>query len=126
MIRKKDTFLIQDRSSVKHLYIIITDPNEHGQVLVVNITSYKGTRIEDNSCLLKNGCHSFIKHDSVVNYSQTVCTTIEKIENAMKRFGERRIKKMQPISDHVLNAIQSGARISGRLKIKYRRFFSYF
>jgi len=37
MIQKKDTFLIQDSPSSKHLFIIITDPNEHDQVLMAEV-----------------------------------------------------------------------------------------
>jgi hypothetical protein len=51
----------------RHLNVVITEPDEEQNYLVVPITTYrtdstgKPYRGQDDSCILPAGCHSFIK-----------------------------------------------------------------
>lgn len=58
-----------------HLHIILTNPSNFesykpNQCISVNITSVKSTPY-DVTCVLKAGCHPFIKQDSYVAYRHT-------------------------------------------------------
>lgn len=53
----------------KHLTILLTAPTGPAkQVLTVNISTLRGNRGDDSTCLLDIGDHEFIKHRSYVAY----------------------------------------------------------
>lgn len=59
----------QGNLSLKHLFVVMCDPNPQGDVLLVSISTYKeGRRDHDSTCLLEKGDHPFIKHTSYVQY----------------------------------------------------------
>jgi len=49
-----------------HLFIILTDPCANGKVLAVPVNSL--TKRSDKTCVLKQGEHARIKHDSFAAY----------------------------------------------------------
>lgn len=49
-----------------HLFIVLTDPCEQNDVLIVPVSSVRSRC--DCTCLLKNDDHAFIKHDSFIDF----------------------------------------------------------
>lgn len=111
-LAKGSTFLsLTPNSNEKHLYFIITDPDENGKVVIVNLT--KKHINSDDSCIIKKGEHPFaMKYDeSVINYAEAVLIPIKNIENAIIQSPEN-FSKHSDIKDEILNRILFGAKIS--------------
>jgi len=90
-------------NQIPHLWIVITDPNNNGECVIVNITTYKA--ISDNTVVLKSGDHPFIKHDSIVEYMDARIVSEQKLEAAIKG-GAAISKERCPVS--TLAKIQKG------------------
>ena len=107
-----------------HLYFIISDPDPDSAVLVVNMTSCKGFRYEDKSCLLNPGDHPKITIPHYITYSRAKdITSFDLLQMHMNG----KIEFAQPdISLQLLERIQDGARKSRGLAGKFRKFFTYF
>jgi len=124
MITIGDTFLIgNDKNPIKHLYIIISSPNENNEVLTVNMTKRRGITGEDTSCLLKKGMHPFITQDTLINYHEAFCVSIEDLNN---KITSKKIISQKSVSEPVLKMIQDGTKLTGRLPRKFNKFFKYF
>ncbi len=115
-----DVFLLSTPPNDKHLFIVIA-PTQNGKYLCVNITSKRGN--SDTSCILQQGDHPFIRHDSVINYKKAREADPAVIQNQIDK--DNRIQ-YQPVSASVLNRIQQGGMISKRLKNKYKNYLSSF
>ena len=69
---RRATLLIPSGPS-KHLFILLTDPTEYPaggreHNLIVGLSSVRAGLPHDPTCILYPGDHSFIKHESYVNY----------------------------------------------------------
>ena len=105
------TFLRSD--SDKHLWILISDPaQDPQQVLIVNLTTLDDRK--EKVCLLHVGDHPWIRHETCVNYADAVVTTVPKLLTA-KDAGA--IVLQQPFSATVLQRIREGAMDSARLSL---------
>ena len=111
-------FLVTPHQNYEHLYIIavVISP---GNYLVINITSKEYD--SDCACELVCGDHEFIKHDSVMEYSEALEITDEKLNFAIDMELAR---KSTPVSKYVIDKILSGACISESLPLKYRSLFN--
>ena len=72
-----------------HLHIVCSDPVFYPQiagvgVLVVNISSVKPGVPYDRTCILHQGEHPFISHDSFVVYAQAVIWKLESVERRIE------------------------------------------
>jgi CTP:molybdopterin cytidylyltransferase MocA len=105
-LKKGDTFHAQSPSSTKpHLYVVLTDPDTSGNVVIVNLTSQ--SRLKDQSCILAVGDHPFIKHETVVNYADALISNEEAILAGVRGGAVRH--DPVPVSAAVLDRIQRGA-----------------
>lgn len=71
---KRATLLIPSAAATdpnrKHLFVSLTDPQGiDKEILLVSVSSYRVGVTTDTTCRLFAGDHSFIKHDSVVDYA---------------------------------------------------------
>lgn len=68
MLRAGDTFQFANRALESHLWIIISDPENHppDRVLIANLTSWRSDK--EGVCVLRRGDHPFVKKKTVVNY----------------------------------------------------------
>jgi hypothetical protein len=83
LLRCGDTFLIPKRGSeAEHLWIVITEPDENGQAVCVNITSRNNE--SDTTVVLRPGDHSFVKKESVVYYVDAQVLDLAKVAAAIK------------------------------------------
>jgi len=116
------------RGNIQHLHIIITEPDEDNNVLIVPICSY----LEDNgvprqgqdeSCILKAGCHPFIKVKSYARYLNAKEMNLIDIFNGIQK---GKLKKYQDFDNSFVQDMQKGAEESIYLPVKFKRFFNYF
>lgn len=102
----------------KHLYIVIAIVDEDN-ALFVNVTTKKENR--DDTCILRENDHDFIKHDSVINYGDAKVAQISKIEEAISKGI---FTPQDPISDELLEKIRKGALNSSDLPQKHLKHIS--
>jgi len=123
---KKKAFLLKDASPKKHLYFVITDPDQDNRVLIVNITSCKRKIHYNNICILlaKENHHSFITKDSFVHYRKA-----QEINFLMflKLQKENKLILKNDISNKLLLIIQDGAKNKkSDLPSKFKKYFDFF
>jgi hypothetical protein len=115
-----DTFLLSTPPNDKHLFVAIA-PTQSGKYLCVNVTSKRNN--SDTSCVLQQGDHPFIRHDSVINYKKAREVDPSVIQNQINRGN---CIQHQPVSPSLLNRIQQGGINSTRLKNKYKNYLNSF
>lgn len=104
-----DTFIRGDAD--KHLWVVISDPKIDPQnVLIVNLTTLDARK--EQACILKIGDHDWIKHDTCVNYADSVVTTLALL-HAARDGGAIHMRK--PMSPAILKKIREGALQSERM-----------
>ena len=80
MLRPGDTFLLPSRvGGTKHLWIVLTPPDETGKAVCVNITSRTQSFCE-TTVILNLGDHAFISRESVVRYVDARFLNIREVE----------------------------------------------
>ena len=116
---KKGTLLVPTGNK-NHLYVIVTDVCSEGKHLLVNVsTIYPGTYY-DNTCVIDDGEHPFIKHPSYVVYRQA---RIDKSEQIIKYVNCRYFSPHLPISDELLIRISAGFLTSAHVPRFVRKYF---
>lgn len=98
-----------------HLYFAITEPDDNGKVLLVNITENDEDR--DHSCVLRSGEHPFIRKESAVNYREAILSDIQKIEEAIQMHIAT---QEDDISDALLEKLRRGGKASPFLKKDFK------
>lgn len=95
--------------NVPHLWVVLTEPvGPEGEVVIVNLTSKKA--FSDATVVLNRGDHPFVRHPTVVNYSDARLTTAEHLEKAVGVGFDRKAD----IGEDVLMRIQQGVYSSDR------------
>lgn len=118
MITAGYTFLSHNPAyDTKHLYIIIVMVADDNEAIFVNVTTKKDNN--DSTCILRVNDHDFIRHDSVINYGDTVKTSISKIQKAVDL---NIFIPQNPVSDELLEKILEGALSSPDLPRKYLEY----
>jgi len=108
----------------RHLRIIITNPNENNEYLVVSVTTwYAGVRGQDPSCILPAGSHSFIKHKSWVDFSRSRAMTYIEIINGLRR---GLLVNKEDLDPALIQSIQGAASISEFIPEELMTFFEFF
>jgi len=103
------------------LHFVISDPDDEGKVLVVNMTSDDGTH--DRTCVLVVGDHIEVKHQSVINYIDAINPELNKVQEVV---NNDLVDEKNPISKELLVKIQEGAKKSPHLPNKYHKYFNLF
>ncbi|AEF84832.1 conserved hypothetical protein [Treponema primitia ZAS-2] len=130
---KGQSFLSEEEPTSKgltrHLNVIITEPTEDMNYLVVPITSYRedtnGNPIpgQDDSCILKAGSHPFLKHKSYVRYKNARQMSAVEILVGIQKGLLIRKEDMNP---RIIQEMQRGAEDSPHLPEELRYFFKFF
>lgn len=112
-----------DEEKKSHVRFVISNPDPENMVLVVNMTTFRGTGREDLSCILNTEDHKRVKHKSYIFYAKAEeLSTIQ----ILKLKFEGLIDIVEDLSDEVLNRIQEGAKASDFLPEKFYKYFEYF
>jgi hypothetical protein len=129
---KGQTFLSNEektpRGPVRHLNVIITEPSEDMNYLVVPVTTYRedaGRPVpgQDNSCILAAGCHPFIKHKSYVYYKYArQMSALEIVIGIQKGL----LIKREDMNPSIIQDMQRGAEESPNLPEELVSFFQFF
>ena len=104
-----DTFLIPKTArDTEHLWIIVTEIDaNNGNAVCVNVTTRQS--YSDTTLVLQVGDHSFITHESVINYSDAREMPIPLVEQALQTRTSRFVcEPRDPCSASLLNRIQKG------------------
>ena len=67
MCEKHQAFLVPSGPD-KHLYVVVTDEDDNGMHILLNVTSIDPDIAHDPTCCLEPGEHKFIKHRSYIAY----------------------------------------------------------
>jgi hypothetical protein len=105
------TFLRADAD--KHLWIVLSDPTKDpDNVLLVNLTTLDEHK--ERACVLNRGDHPWIRHESCVNYGDSVVTSLAKL-NAALVGGALRVQA--PMAPEILRKVRNGALDSERMPL---------
>lgn len=100
-----DTFYPLTPVVKEHLWIVVTDPQlHHGQLAMVNVTSHRHG--VDESCLLNEEDHPFIRHPSVIAYQFARVAGSADLDNFVRK---NYLQMRARVIDEVLGRIQAGA-----------------
>lgn len=120
---RKGTLLMLS-GPVGHLHIVMNDPvvfPETGleSILLVNISSWNGSRRCDDTCLIQAGEHPFVRHESYVVYGDSV---IKSAEGVGDRVDQGEFTAHQDVSESLYNRVLAGYQVSPKVTPKIRRF----
>jgi hypothetical protein len=88
-----------------HLWIVISSATADGRIGVVSVTTYRPPD-SDSTCVIREGEHPFIRHDSCVYYRRAELVALEPIASA-KRDGS--LRQSTSLSRELLRRVQEGA-----------------
>jgi len=116
------------RGEIRHLNVIITDPDTEKNVMVVPVCTYRETNGrplpgQDLSCLLPAGCHKFIKEKSYIRYQNSRVMSLIDIFNGLHKGV---LVRQEDFDLSLVKDMQKGAAASPFLPQKFRAFFRYF
>ena len=107
-----DSFTLQ--APPYHRYIVLTSPDENGDVLAVNFTSITPEH-PDQGCILRTPDYpSYIKHPTTLRFNKAEMLPAEKIQESAQ------LKINEPLSATALRKIQEAAIKSPHLKDKFK------
>jgi hypothetical protein len=116
------------RGDIRHLNIIITNPDDDNNVLVVPVCTYrekdgKPFLGQDLSCLLPAGCHPFIKEKSYIRYHNAKAMNLIDIINGL---NNGKLIRQKDIDIRFVQDMQRGAEETPFIPEKLKIFFEYF
>jgi hypothetical protein len=100
-VKLGDTFLLRGG----HLWVVSTLPAADGSVVMFNFSSFLHGC--DDSCVLYDGEHPFIRHDTFVFYAKGLVVPSAMQKKLMSTPSEA--EPRQPVSAELLERIQLGA-----------------
>ena len=69
----------------QHLWVVVSNPIlDANMILLLNLTSVRGVRTEDLSCVIKPGEHAWVVKDSYIAYSLAEDCSLEYLNRASK------------------------------------------
>lgn len=115
MLRGGDTFQFANRALESHLWIIISDPENHppDRVLIANLTSWRSDK--EGVCVLRRGDHPFVKKKTVVNYRASKLARADQLEQLLARGA---LVPRHRVRAEVLQRIREGAALSRMIPLE--------
>lgn len=95
-----------------HLLVVLSRPTADGKVVVVSVTTLRGRRYEDPSCVFGPADHEDLAHESWVKYDAAKLYDSDFII----KFGRR----TSDLRAEVLARVLAGAAASGRMRLELR------
>jgi hypothetical protein len=92
-----------------HLWVVITDPDENNQVVIVNLTTKRDG--SDETVILNSGDHRFITRPTVVNYNDARVAPVSALAEYVREYGND-----VDLDNEILKQIQAGVFISSNTK----------
>src|SRR5258708_10421215 len=115
-----DTLLItlERTQSIPHLWVVVTNPDERGQLLIVSITTLRHN--VDQTVVLQRGDHPFVRHQSSVFFGDSMIVSEERLEQ-WRLAGVASAE--EPCRADILRLIQDGVLVSDYTPRKIIAFF---
>jgi hypothetical protein len=118
MIGYGDTFMFDDEEDVKgHLHIIITKPNEKGEVVTVSVVTVR--RNSESIVTLNQGDHPRITRPSTIEFTYSKIRTIPQIQDLLDNYDAT---KKPPMDEKILERCRRGAAESDNTPNEVRAF----
>ena len=105
---------------IEHLWIVITNPNPSGAVLIVNITSIKTGKEPDLTVPVRRGEHPCVTHDSFVYYREAMTKTVTELV-AEEKAG--RLKRQDVCPAKLFEVVRSGVSASPHTRRVIAQFY---
>ncbi len=110
-----DTFVFRSGSDGSHLWVVLSDPSLNpDKVVVVNLTTFRGGRWDDPSCVFEAGEHEWVVRQSYVSYYDARIYTdahLERLRNS------RSLREYAPFQASLLRRALEGAAVSPNLEL---------
>jgi len=106
-----DTFFKEDENGMRHLYVVVSDPTISedvrfpGYVFLVMFSTRE--KHKEDACVLVEGDHPFISHDTVVMYN-TPPAIFEPLTIINEQVDKGVFKSGKPVSSELLAKIRNG------------------
>lgn len=105
MIQYGDTFMFDDDEDVTgHLHIVITEPNDKGEIVTVPVTTLR--RHSETIVTLNKGDHPRITHPSVISFTHSRIRTVSQIDALIKNYDAT---KKPSMDENILERCRKGA-----------------
>ncbi len=116
-----DTFLQADGyRQIKHLWIVITEPHPvTSEVVVVNVSTLRHGA--DQTVTLGVGDHSFIRHQSFINFAGAQVRSAERIAELI---AANKLERHDRCTDQLIKLLQQGIRSSEFTHKRILRFLN--
>lgn len=110
MLKPGDTFIAPTTSrAIEHLWIVISTADQEGKAVAVNVTTRHS--LSETTVILENGDHPFVKHSSVINYTDAQLIDLKAVETAIEKQPKNYVcKSHEACSPALLKKIQDGMR----------------
>jgi len=117
MAKLGDTFLLANPQINSHLFIIISDPaQDSNRIVMANFTSWRADK--DQSCIVEVGDHRFITRRSCLHYGEDRLITLANYERLL---ASRHLSPHDPVSRELLKRILDGAAVSPFLPLRNKQ-----
>lgn len=116
-LRCGTSFYFNNRIGDNHLYFVISDPADPC-VVVVNITTIRGFRFEDLSCVLDVGDGTGIQHPSRIAYEYAEMVHTADLIAALNS-GDATF--VQYVSPSTMAKIWCGAEVTAQLSLRHSK-----
>jgi hypothetical protein len=123
-MKSGDTFLYPlDFSHSEHLWIVLTNANQDGFILIVSVTTaYSQDKDSiDTTVQLHSGEHRFINRDSYVYYRGAMIKKVEELRAAEK---SGHLKMHDACSGKLIGLVRAGIAASAHCTKTIRKFYS--
>jgi hypothetical protein len=88
MLKPGDTFIAPLTSrAIEHLWIVITAADAEGKAVAVNVTTRRS--FSETTVILNEGDHPFVKHPSVINYTDAQFIDLKAVEKAIEKATQK-------------------------------------
>lgn len=112
-----DTFLLRDPRIDEHLWIVISEPQQDSErVVIVSLTSHREDK--DQSCVLDVGDHPWIRHKTCVSYRDTKCVAESQLDSLVQR---SLLEPREAATDDLLAKLFDGAEQTDEMPNKCRK-----
>ena len=102
-----------------HLWVILTEPSSDPQkTIIVSVTTKRS--YSDTTVILGPGDHPFIRHQSVISYSDAKIAFVDKIQLAIVNDDA---EEREPFDIEIVNKIRDGILESSLTPKKVQQFY---
>jgi hypothetical protein len=112
-----DAFTFRSGSDGHHLWVVLSDPTQNStQVLIVNLTTWRGNKLDDPACVIEAGEHPWVVNNSYIAYRHARIYKLDQLE-LLER--SRSLELHDPFTQLLQSRVTLGASISENLDQRF-------